>query len=599
MAVFHQYLLWICVFLALGLSLSACGESGLPDYDENATYNGRTLSEVTPGLSDINPERRMLTLRDVAQFGVNALPAREKIRIMAQEDTDDRVKVGALATLHQMQDPQLPDLFSKLLSDPQYTAQSRTWQELVNRAPEVLGEEELEDFAAQVTKDNPEHAEMLFSLAVNTDAASAFGVALMDRDVSPSTTQKLMIVMPDMDLPDPRKIDWIKDHHMQMPNLRVALQTLQRMGGQEALDASLALLAEYPLASVADYRQTLRAFSGSMPPAQSIKIYGGLIEKTGQSEQDLQSLFGEMAGLVARLKQSSAVVRNSAQGEQAQADYRQAQDAYHDMLQNLMAHDLPLVRALAAGSLIDATVQDPLEPRRLMTPAFQLLKNEEQEVVIGTIVQRLKGVLPRIDYNAHPDLVEALAESIYARPSEDKWAYAVADGVVKAFDSAMRSRRLPQELAIPNVVDQSLAHTGHMANSRVFDWLATWMVARNFSETLGDEATTVSENIGKLALDSSISQAQMETFFSRASIERLPIPERIAFMDPIALSKDDKITGQWGTRFFQGALGSSIYNLRGHPEQDRYVAWVRKIAEKGHPTLQPIARQGLERFAPQ
>ncbi|GER08495.1 hypothetical protein JCM17843_28050 [Kordiimonadales bacterium JCM 17843] len=460
MAVFHQYLLWICVFLALGLSLSACGESGLPDYDENATYNGRTLSEVTPGLSDINPERRMLTLRDVAQFGVNALPAREKIRIMAQEDTDDRVKVGALATLHQMQDPQLPDLFSKLLSDPQYTAQSRTWQELVNRAPEVLGEEELEDFAAQVTKDNPEHAEMLFSLAVNTDAASAFGVALMDRDVSPSTTQKLMIVMPDMDLPDPRKIDWIKDHHMQMPNLRVALQTLQRMGGQEALDASLALLAEYPLASVADYRQTLRAFSGSMPPAQSIKIYGGLIEKTGQSEQDLQSLFGEMAGLVARLKQSSAVVRNSAQGEQAQADYRQAQDAYHDMLQNLMAHDLPLVRALAAGSLIDATVQDPLEPRRLMTPAFQLLKNEEQEVVIGTIVQRLKGVLPRIDYNAHPDLVEALAESIYARPSEDKWAYAVADGVVKAFDSAMRSRRLPQELAIPNVVDQSLAHTG-------------------------------------------------------------------------------------------------------------------------------------------
>jgi hypothetical protein len=230
------------VFIAAAfVLLPGCGDGDLPEYDKDATYNGKPLSEYTPGLSDLNADQRARALYNITQFGVNALPAREQVRKMAREDPDERVRVAALATLHSMKDPKLPALFASILADPSYTQSAKTWRELIKGVDQVFSDAELAEQMAQIASNNPEHAETLFNAQSGSKLELPLARALLTREVGQRTLTKLMSVLPKTESSSDEKIDFIANNAGKLDNPAAALRALQDIGGDRALKAAMTL----------------------------------------------------------------------------------------------------------------------------------------------------------------------------------------------------------------------------------------------------------------------------------------------------------------------------------------------------------------------
>lgn len=597
-----SFRLFAIVFAGMmALSVAACGDGGLPEYDEDATFNGRPLSEYAAGLSDLNPQQRLLALRNVAQFGVNGLPVRDKVQQMAREDKDEAVRVVALAVLDEMQDPDLPDLFEGILKDPSYSQTPRTWHELALGVNKVFSAEEIDDLAASIVSSDQDHAEMLFNAQSGSPLELPLAKQLLGEDVNARSLQKLVALLPRLDLNKDEKVDFIVDNKDKFSGAAVALSGLRNIGGDKAFDAALDIVREDPNAPFQTVIGTISAFGTTVDRGKIITVLAELAAEPGRPENELQMALNSMSG---QLVPPTAVGQGKTD-DPTYADYTKVFATYVDAMGGLTKDPSAKTRALAALHLVQASggaQRAVIDSEAPLTIVFGLLKTEPEEIVLGTIMQQLTTRLTNAVVPEGSPIPGQFAEAVYARPADDKWAYSVADGLVKAIDSWAMYQKLDRADMIRRVTDAGKANKGHPGNGRVFDWVLGLTGSRMTANLLKDDLTDIAGRVGALALDDGVSQGQIANLYAGANVGNLTIATQaptdaiIAFMDPIVMHQGDKFLVQGANRFFDLILGTNIYYLRGNADRPKYKQWVEKVAKSGQKQIRAVAAKGLKQY---
>jgi hypothetical protein len=603
-----RFLIYIAIAVTT-LFLVGCGEGGLPDYEKNATYNGRPLSEYTEGLSDLNPQRRLKALMDIGKFGVNGLPARKQIQKMVREDEDDKLKVAALGALLYMKDPAVPGLFAEVLADPDFLSSPRAWRDLVGGAGDVFSDEELQKQVKSIASKNLDHAEMLFSQSSGSKLETPFASILMTKKkASADTLQRIVAALPRLDLSEDEKITFILTRKDKFTNQSIALSGLQSIGGEKAFDAAMEIVRADSAVPFINRLSAITAFGRSVGASKVVDELARFAAEPDLSDAQVQQIFPSI-GAQLNVLSGNIAVRQRKVDDPAYATYAVAAKKYVDALAALTNNPKPTTRALAASFLLQAGLgtgtRPAIDPEITLGYVFDMLKSEGEEVVLGTITQQLVRPPTGVLLSDNTALAKKFAAAIYAKDADNQWAYAVGEGVIKAIDVWFVHSKFERAEMIRLVTEQAKANKGHPANARVFDWITAMtrnqMIVRTLSN---DDIVAIAGGAGTLALDSALTQTHIEKFFSMANPGNLTIATQapstnaiVAFIDPMAMSQDQKFTGRNTQLVFNSILSTNIYYLRGNADQPKYIAWVRKIAQEGHQTLRPIAVKGLNQYA--
>jgi hypothetical protein len=601
-----------CLFIAgaATLLLAGCGDGGaLPDYDKNATYNGKPLSDYAEGLSDLNARQRFAALGDIAKFGVNGLPARKQIQQLVREDEDHMLRIAALGVLHNMKDPGLPALYAEILADPEFTTLPGAWRDLARGAGDVFSDEDIQKQMKSIASKNLEHAELLFSQSSGSKLEALLASILMTKKkASADTLQKIVAALPQLDLSEGEKIDFLLSNKDKFTNQSIALSGLQAIGGEKAFSAAMKIVRADSSVPFINRLGAITAFGRSVGVPNLIDELSNLAKEPNLSDAELQQVFSSM-GAQLNILGGDIAVRQRKVDDPAYATYAVAAKNYTSVLADLTESPAPTTRALAATYLIQVALgsvtQPALDLETSLGIVFALLETEQEEVVLGTITQQLVRPPAGVLLSDSPALAANFAAAIYARNANNQWAYAVGEGVIKAIDVWFVHSKFERAELIRLVTDQAKANEGHPANARVFDWITAMTRNQMIVRTLADDdITDIAGRAGSLALDSAVTQAQIEKFFSGANPGNLTIATQapstdaiIAFAEPMVMSQDPKFTGRNAQSVLGGVLSTNIYYLRGHADQPRYIAWVKKVAQEGHPALRTIAVKGLRQYA--
>ncbi len=576
----------------------------MPKYDKKATYNGQPLSYYTAGLSDLNPQRRIQSLRDVYKFGINGIPAREQIQTMALEDEDHTIRIYALSVLYNMKDPKISDLYEDILTNPEYSDQNKIWADLADGADEMLSEKRLEKVLKKIANQNQEHAEQLLNVSRNAKVRVPLANILLKKEVSGKTFATLMSLLPSLELGDSEKIEFISDNIEKLPNKNAALQAFSSIGGEAALDAVISVVRQD---NTIPLQYGLSSITGlARDPETAAKALESLAEMTaepGRPENDIQQFYAGME----RVLDNARNTATSQAGSFDQASYTQLADTYIGHLKDLTQNTSPQVRSLAALYLIQGAgsykFKESIHPDKALPSVFKLLETDDEEIVLGTIMTQLQSQIASFVIEDSSQLERSITNAIYARDDSDKWFYAVADGLLKTTDSGMATTKLDGMSIIRLISDKAGENPGHATNNRVFDWLLTVGCNKRNNQVLGDDMIEVASRIGKLSLDTAITQQQLEKFFSGSGINPSNLTLATqghnnaaiqAFAEPMVMSRDPKFTGKSAIYVFKGILDTNIYYLRGDKaQQTEYADWVQTVADNGHPALRMIAINGL------
>ncbi len=141
----------VLVVVALVLALGGCGGSSsdepaagppdatraarqrLPDHNPEARFGGRTVLEYAQGLNDLNPRVQFEALSNIAEFGVDGLPARDLVRDLVNNPrAEDFIRLAAIGVLHEMQAPEATPLAREKLMDPGFSRNLETYQDLLD-----------------------------------------------------------------------------------------------------------------------------------------------------------------------------------------------------------------------------------------------------------------------------------------------------------------------------------------------------------------------------------------------------------------------------------------------------------------------------------
>ncbi len=623
----------LSLVILLGMILTGCGGEGdsggdstspkvsksMPKYDKGATYNGRTVDEYAAGLSDLNPQVRLQALRNIAQFGVNGLAVREQVKKIVLEDAEHSLRVAALGGLVHMQDPKAGDLYVEVLGNPQFTDNDQIWYELARGARESLPGDRLEKELKKIANNNQEHAERLLNLRTKTEMHLPLSKVLMDKKVSGRSMNVIMSYLPRMEISDKEKIDFIKNNIDSLPNKTAAMQAIAAIPGELALETTLSMIREDSSIPLTDALNVLYSKSSEDMP-RIMAFMADLSEESGRSQQELQQIYQRMSSVIDQRKGRAA---------QGQVDpYVEAVNVYFSELGELTKNDSPDVRSVSAMYILNRFSKfdfvmnfsyfETFDFEAFLQPLFVILENDSEEIVLGTVLSQFENSIARFQIdpnwqenkpkgiNKYDWLEKKIADAIYARNSDDKWAYAIADGLLKTADNGMLQSRLFWASMIPLVFEKAKANSGHIANARVFDWLIAITFKRNLGQLLGSQANAdkMFATLGDLAMDPVVSQAQVETLFGNREFAARAISFSgdnvdtiIGILNPIAMSQDAKFTGPTALANMKTVLSSNIYYMRGKPDQAKYIDWVRQVAAKGHPAFRSIAAAGLQQYA--
>lgn len=168
---------------------SAQGES-LPEHNPEARFEGKTALEYAAELSDLSTDIRGRALVMINQFGVDGLPAREKVRELVESTrAEPEIRLLALGTLLNMQAPGAVDLAREKLANPQFVEGDAMWRNFILglRDDNVIDDQALRADVLQIARDDPQHAARLMMLrALPEDAQQALTKAIFESDHSPA-----------------------------------------------------------------------------------------------------------------------------------------------------------------------------------------------------------------------------------------------------------------------------------------------------------------------------------------------------------------------------------------------------------------------------
>lgn len=593
---------------AAALFLAACGEGGaLPDYDEDATYNGKTLSEYTPGLSDLNAQARMQALINVGRFGVNGLPAREKVQEMARGDKDPRVKIVALAILSEMQDPALKGMMKEFLADPAYATEPGMLGELATGAGDTFTPEELEEIYDDIADDNLDHAQMIYNAPNIRKSEVPLAKALMGRDVNQRTLNRILSSLPRLQMDENEKVAFVVDNADKLGDKTAALRALQALASDPAFDAALRIVKADKATPFQQKIQVIQSFGGTVDQVKVINVLAEFASDPSLSEQDFRAALAALSGKHISMSRVNAV-RTGKTDDPQYAAFLAADEAFGAALIGLLKSDDATRRALAARELVIAAIganRHVLDSETLLTPVLAHLGSENEEIVLGTITQQLVGRPSKVQVPEGSDLPAKIAAAVFSQPSDSEWAHAVSDGVLKMATIWFPYKKVDRLDMIRRVTDEAKNHPDHPGNPVVLEWIFAMTQHRQIAPEFGADILDVASRAGNLMLLSGVTQGHVHNWFQRSNVGNLTIATQapstdaiMAFMEPIVMSQDPKFLGSQGSKsMFDMILGTNIYYLRGHADQAKYIEWVRKVQAGGHNSLRPVATKGLKQFA--
>ena len=570
----------------------AMAASEVPAHDPDAAQGGKTALEHAEALDDERSLTRRMALQALAEMGVDALPARDIVRFVAEHGgapgiTDaavDELRLGALSLLGTMQAPEAEDLLREKILDPDYLARGDSYAILLQAAGQIgIDADALRHDMLWLVDVAPEHASHLMVLdSLDPSVQITLQEAIFSRDHDASATQHFLAALPELDfLDDATKVAYLADHRDIAE--RQANQTrdvLVAIGTDAALDVALELDAERGFAP----NQTISRFAnGPMPVA---RIAEHLLDeaRAESSEQEIGHVLSAFEAMVRDLVAE-------APSQDSRADYRQL---FTDANSALIAHG-PSDAHRTVGiqrQVLYLQRQDSVPLAPALDPIFELLESE--------------GVSPAVHNAAARSLQQSPAQIAERDPE-----YLVDRSI-----ALLWAGRTPELAELPlNLLTGMMRTPGHveLVVDRVADQIDphrdSWAVnpaaaVAMFSGTLrGLDHSPVRETaaavMGKAIASTALDMGYLGPHFARggaplALLDHNTVDGVIAVFWPtiFASQKPDTYAFDMDS-FMQPMLGRPAWLQRDPEAMARWMDFLDRVVALDDPDFSPVAQQAL------
>jgi len=509
-----------------------------PDFDPDARYNGKTLDEYASGLEDLNPSVREQALEDIANFGANAYPLRDRMRTMAAQDTEDELRADAVGALFRMEDPGAEAFVLERLGDPEAMQTDRGWRLLLRVASEEIEPDRLASEGRAIAESDTAHAERLLGVGGPAPFRAGLATTLMQQEHSDGAVAPIFQMLPELDI---------------TPG--------ERIGDTGAFAVAMRILDE----SDPGLRQRLGyivSFPGDdVSGAQKIDAIGAWME--GAGEPEAQQLFGAMEQVAQSAGDGAAWSRFEgilgASATDASAD--------------------PRIRALAMIYLCEGVGAGAMSAGAL-DPVFDAIETSPEEIILGTALGELQKAVARAPEPVVEGLPVRLVEAMYVRPADDGWSHAVADGLLDCLSSGIS--RLDMDSAIDALHAELDAHPGHPVNFQVLQWTVQQGASLRRA---GADMPQAGRLAGRLLVDGSIGPAEAGWLYNSANLSSYnntsvaEIDTIMAHYTPILMTAELP-EGQYYRQMHETAIGT-LYHLKREPEKaQRVLEWAERMANQ-------------------
>jgi hypothetical protein len=296
----------------------AMAATSVPDHDPAAMHGGKAAVEHAEDLGDDRSLRRRMALQALAEMGVDALPARDVVRFVAEHGgepgmTDaatDELRIGALSVLVSMQAPEAEDLLRQKILDPEYLARGDSYATLLEAAGQIgIDADTLRHDLRGLLDTTPEHASRLMLLdSLKAPVQTALQEAIFNRDHDEAATLHFLANLPALDfLDDAEKVAYVVGHRDLAE--RQANQTrdvLVAIGTDAALDIALELDADRGFAR----HQTISRFAAGPMPVQQVAGHLLAEARAQSSEQEISHVLSSFEGMVRDLAADAPSTKN-------------------------------------------------------------------------------------------------------------------------------------------------------------------------------------------------------------------------------------------------------------------------------------------------
>lgn len=550
-----------------------------PEVDPEARYDGRTLAEYAVGLDDLSAGVRRRAIEDLVNFGANAYPLRDRFREMAREDPDEELRGAALMMLFEIEDPGATEFLLERLREPGAMESDHGWRGLLEIASRNVDEGRLVEHARGLAGDAPAHAEHLMRLLLDGGQGSrAAGLAIADvvvsREHDDASVASLVRAIGELDLGDEQRVEYVRANASRLPDVAVAVAALRALGTPPAFDATLEVL------EAAGYERARRASAiegfppGGATDARKLEELAGLLP--APTEPELQQVLGTMDRIVASSEDAGAAPRFQALLTGFAEDAAASED----------------LRALALLYLCDGVAKGRMGAEAL-DPAFDVLANDDVEVVLGTALQQLQPVVRQASEEVRATLPARIADTMYAREPEDPWRHAVAQGLLDCARAGVAPASLDTAALLDAWRGHVEAHPAHPVNVQLLRWLVP------LANTLGQAGAPMPEVarlVGGLMVGEAMTEADRDWIYntnlsSFNNVTRADAATMMAFYEPMMLV-EELPDHPYFARVAQ-TMAMQISYLEGYPGRDEYVDFVWRMTREAAPARRIEALDGL------
>lgn len=445
----------------------AAAQRDLPEHDPAATLDGKTALEHAQDLLAASETRRLAAVKALFEMEVDALPARDRVRLAIDDDTAamtseerDLLRARALVALHMMQAPEATDLWRARLLDPGFLEQDTRYGEILEAAVKLRIDPELLVADLRSLRDSaPEHAARLVLLdKLDSRFLPPLQEAAFQAEHTPALTLHFLQHLSELEFlgKDARAAYVLEHRDVVLADKRLTNQTMTALadfGTEAAFDA---LLVVFP----SSYERNLaitRFARGELPPSSQlqrllddalaantrgetnsvIKQMGGVTQTAiSQSQTDarVQTVSMLFVDAMTRLIEQGATTEHAIEGVIAQVDFL----AYNEVSEfaAVIGRLLAMLQDDAVSPEIRQTIAQSLNGRAMRMAdlygkeLLSYLMDRLWHTESAAEAEGPEGMLLNVMRSAEhaPRVVDTILESI--DDHRDRWAINPAVGVL-------------------------------------------------------------------------------------------------------------------------------------------------------------------------
>ena len=571
----------------------AMASAPAPEHDPAATHEGMSASDYAEMLADGTSTQRRTALEALAGMGVDALPARESVRLLAQhggtsemsEAEAFELRTGAMFVLMTMQAPEAADVARALLLDPDSFTHDRAYEMLLTATGEIGVEPEtLAHDLRALNEAAPDHARRLMLLDTLEDPAQrALEEAVFNTDHDAAASRHFLANLPALDfLTDEQKVSYLRAHQsLAAEHFNETRGAIVGVGTDAALDIAKELDAQRGF----DRHQTISRFaSGPMPPQRVAAHF--LAEAQAQnSERAIRSVLGSFGATMGRLADEAATPAEAT--------------AYLDLVIDAnitLMNEGPSDTHRAAGIQhqirhLQVNSQTPLPPT--LGPVFDLLDaGGVSPAVHAAAAAALRQSPGRVAERDPGYFIERSLGLLWASDTPE-----LAELPVALLTSLMRS---------PEFVDPVVTRIAGDIDAHLDGWQANPAAAVAIhSGTLPQLDHTPAREVaggvmGKVIASPELDVSYLNPFFARgglglATLDRNTVEGVIAVFSPTVFGGVKPTSEGFSMDSFMGPmLGRPAWLQRDPEAMATWRDFLERVVELDDPAFSPVAVQALE-----